>query len=438
MHGGTESRRGEDMSTMLRMEGIDYMDRCPAPGTDPNSLFFVRINKETCVGCSSCQAYCPTGAVWGSSGQPHEIRYKELCINCGQCLVHCPSGSIYETQSWVGDITTRLQDGRKKVIAMPAPAVRYALGECFGMEPGSLTTGKMLSAFRALGFAHCWDNEFGADMTIWEEGHEFVKRFTRQLDLPLPQFTSCCPSWHKYVETWYPDLLPHLSSAKSPIGMLGALCKSYGAQANNYRPEDVYTVAIMPCISKKYEGLRPELRSSGGPDIDATINTRELAYMMKKAGIDLRTLPEGDRDPLMGESSGGATLFCAPGGVMEAALRFAYQSITGAPPSSWDFKQVRGLDGIREAEVQIGDQNLRVAVVQGAKHFKAVCDTIREGNAPWQFVEFMSCPGGCVNGGGQPVMPGVVMKAQRATSRFMTACRDRLQMMAENRKGVAS
>ena len=421
------------MSKRIFMEEVWYVDSCPAPYTDPDTVTFIAIDQDSCIGCNACQSYCPTGAVWGLTGEKHEIRFKELCINCGQCLTHCPTNAIYETQSWVSKVDDALQDKKKKVIAMPAPAVRYALGDCFGMRHGEVTTGKMLAAFKELGFAHCWDNEFAADVTIWEEGDEFLKRLTKAVDAPLPQFTSCCPGWQKYIETWYPDLLHNLSTAKSPIGMQGALSKGYGAQVRNYNKEDVYTVSIMPCIAKKYEGMRPELRSSGLMDVDATITTRELAYMIKKAGIDLKNLPEGERDSLMGESTGAATIFGVTGGVMEAALRFAYQAVTKEQPPSWNFRAVRGLEGVKEATVNVGGIDVKVAVVHGARRFKDICDKVRAGNAPWHFIEFMACPGGCVCGGGQPILPTVRVTAQRATSNFVASCQKRLAMMAENR-----
>jgi ferredoxin hydrogenase large subunit len=415
------------------MEDVYYEDSRPESGTDPDSLFFVRIDSEICFGCNACQAYCPTGAIWGETGEPHKIRYKELCINCGQCLTHCNANAIYETLSWVSEIDAMLHDNSKKVIAMPAPAVRYALGDCFGMRPGEVTTGKMLTALRRLGFAHCWDTEFGADVTIWEEGDEFVKRLTGRIDAPLPQFTSCCPGWQKYVESRYPELLPNLSTAKSPVGMLGALCKTYGAESLGYLRSDVYTVSIMPCIAKKYEGLRPELYASGDRYIDATIDTRELAHMLKTAGIDLRHIPEGQRDPLMGESSGGATIFGVTGGVMEAALRYAYEAVTKQRPPAWDFSIVRGLEGVKEASVTVGDTVVNVAVVHGARRFADICERVKAGNSQWHFVEFMACPGGCVCGGGQPVLPGSRAMAERATQRFLAGCRKRLTMLSESR-----
>ncbi len=416
----------------IEMEKIFYEEQAPDPKANPDDLFFIQIDPERCIGCDTCQSYCPTGAIFGESGEEHSIPHNELCINCGQCLTHCPVGAIYEVQSWVGEITKKLKDPDVKVIAMPAPAVRYGLGDCFGMPTGTVTTGKMLSAIKALGFDHVWDNEFTADVTIWEEGTEFVKRLTKQIDKPLPQFTSCCPGWHKYVESFYPELFPYLSSCKSPIGMMGSLAKTYGPDTMKYDRSKVYTVSIMPCTAKKYEGMRPDLWSSGYKDIDATIDTRELAYMIKKAGIDFAKLPEGKRDTLMGDSTGGATLFGVSGGVMEAALRFAYETVVGKKPKSWDFKMVRGLKGIKEGTVTVGDVKVKVAVVNGAKRFKEVCELLKTGKSPWHFIEFMACPGGCVCGGGQPIMPGVLEAMDQRTTRFYAGLKKRLAMMSAN------
>ena len=269
--------------TRVVMEHVEYELNVPETGVQPDSLTFVEIDQEKCIGCDTCQQYCPTGAIYGETFEPHTIKYRELCINCGQCLTHCPSMAIYEVRSWVPKLEKKLKDSHVKCVAMPAPSVRYALGEAFGLPVGTVTTGKMLSALKALGFSHCWDTEFAADVTIWEEASEFVERLGGQKD--LPQFTSCCPGWQKYAETFYPELLPHFSSCKSPIGMNGALAKTYGAQRMQYAPKDIYTVSIMPCIAKKYEGLRPELNSSGQQDIDATLTTRELAYLIRQALI---------------------------------------------------------------------------------------------------------------------------------------------------------
>lgn len=409
------------------MEKIYYNESFPEPRADPDDLFFVRIDEEKCVGCDTCTQYCPVKAIFGDIGEPHKILHKELCINCGQCLTHCPMGAIYESQSWVSDITKKLKDEKAVKVAIPAPSVRYSLGECFGMPPGTVTTGKMLSALKEIGFNHVWDNEFAADLTIWEEGNEFLGRLTKKLVAPLPQFTSCCPGWQKYIESFYPELIPHLSTAKSPVGMCGALAKTYGADMRKYNRADMYTVSIMPCIAKKYEGMRPELRSSGFQDIDATIDTRELAYMLKEAGIDLNKMPEGERDSLMGESTGGATIFGVTGGVMEAALRYAYEAVTKSKPLSMDFKPVRGLQGVKEAKLDISGIEVCVAVVHGAKRFAKICDAVKAGDAPWHFVEFMACPGGCVMGGGQPIFPDIQVAGTPRYDRFMAELNNRIK-----------
>ena len=408
----------------IDIEHVKYEMHVPEAGIDPDTLGFVQIDQELCIGCDTCQRYCPADAITGASGRPHSIPHHEVCINCGQCLVHCPQGAIYEKQSWLPEIEEKLHDKNIKCVAMPAPAVRYALGEAFGLPVGSVTTGKMLAALKKLGFAHCWDTEFTADVTIWEEASEFVERLGKKDN--LPQFTSCCPGWQRYCETYYPDLLPHFSSCKSPVAMNGALAKTYGAEQKGYDPASVYTVSIMPCVAKKYEGLRPEYASSGFRDIDATINTRELAHMIKEAGIELAALPDGGRDDLMGESTGGASIFGVTGGVMEAALRFAYEAVTGKKPEKPDFLPVRGMEGVREALVDIAGTELRVAIVHGAKNFPAVLRQVRSGSSPYQFIEFMACPGGCVCGGGQPIMPSVWDVFERQTGRLFTSLRQRL------------
>ncbi len=406
------------------MEHISYEPNVPPKGADCEKMFFVQIDPDKCIGCDCCQQYCPTGAIFGDTDDIHEVKYPELCINCGQCLTHCPEMAIYEVNTWVPELQKKLKNKKVKCIAMPAPSVRYALGEAFGMAPGSVTTGKMFSALKALGFAHCWDTEFGADVTIWEEASEFVERLGEKKH--LPQFTSCCPGWQKYAETFYPDLLPHFSSCKSPIGMNGRLGKTYGAKERSYDPKDVYVVSIMPCIAKKYEGLRPEYEHNGERDIDATITTRELAWMIREAGIDFKNLPDGKRDSLMGESTGGATIFGVTGGVMEAALRFAYQAITKKKPSSWDFKPVRGLKGRKEYTVTINGAKVHVAVVHGAKRFAQVCEEVRAGKSPYHFIEFMACPGGCVCGGGQPIMPTFLETAERKATSLFAGLKKRL------------
>ena len=408
----------------IEMEHIAYELNVPPQGADGDKMFFVQIDPEKCIGCDSCQEYCPSGAIYGETGLTHKIAHPEPCINCAQCLTHCPEMAIYEVQTWVPELQKKLQDKSVKCIAMPAPSVRYALGEAFGLAPGSVTTGKMLAALKQLGFSNCWDTEFAADVTIWEEASEFVERLGAKRD--LPQFTSCCPGWQKYAETFYPDLLPHFSSCKSPVAMNGRLAKTYGAEKANYDPKSLYTVSIMPCVAKKYEGLRQEYAQNDLRDIDATLTTRELAYMIRQAGIDFSKLPDGQRDSLMGESTGGATIFGVSGGVMEAALRYAYQAVTGKRPESWDFKQVRGLKGLKEYTVTVNGIELHLAVVHGAKRFAQVCDEVWAGKSPYHFIEFMACPGGCVCGGGQPIMPNVLQSAERKATSLFAGLKQRL------------
>ena len=408
----------------IEMEHIAYELNVPPQGADGDKMFFVQIDPEKCIGCDSCQEYCPSGAIYGETGLTHKIAHPEPCINCAQCLTHCPDMAIYEVQTWVPELQKKLQDKSVKCIAMPAPSVRYALGEAFGLAPGSVTTGKMLAALKQLGFSNCWDTEFAADVTIWEEASEFVERLGAKRD--LPQFTSCCPGWQKYAETFYPDLLPHFSSCKSPVAMNGRLAKTYGAEKAKYDPKSLYTVSIMPCVAKKYEGLRQEYAQNDLRDIDATLTTRELAYMIRQAGIDFNKLPDGQRDSLMGESTGGATIFGVSGGVMEAALRYAYQAVTGKRPESWDFKQVRGLKGLKEYTVTVNGIELHLAVVHGAKRFAQVCEEVRAGKSPYHFIEFMACPGGCVCGGGQPIMPNVLQSAERKATSLFAGLKQRL------------
>lgn len=408
----------------IEMEHIAYELNVPPQGADGDKMFFVQIDPEKCIGCDSCQEYCPSGAIYGETGLTHKIAHPEPCINCAQCLTHCPEMAIYEVQTWVPELQKKLQDKSVKCIAMPAPSVRYALGEAFGLAPGSVTTGKMLAALKQLGFSNCWDTEFAADVTIWEEASEFVERLGAKRD--LPQFTSCCPGWQKYAETFYPDLLPHFSSCKSPVAMNGRLAKTYGAEKAKYDPKSLYTVSIMPCVAKKYEGLRQEYAQNDLRDIDATLTTRELAYMIRQAGIDFNKLPDGQRDSLMGESTGGATIFGVSGGVMEAALRYAYQAVTGKRPESWDFKQVRGLKGLKEYTVTVNGIELHLAVVHGAKRFAQVCEEVRAGKSPYHFIEFMACPGGCVCGGGQPIMPNVLQSAERKATSLFAGLKQRL------------
>lgn len=401
---------------MKQIEGINYQPNAPH-GTDPNSIRFVKVDEDACMGCFVCEDFCPTGAIQSiDEYDVHQVVDPAACVNCGQCLTNCPYGAITESVSYVDEIMEKIKDPDTVVVSMPAPAVRYALGECFGGETGKYVGGKMHAALRKLGFDHIWDTEFAADVTIMEEGTELIKRVEGHgHGHPLPQFTSCCPGWVKFVESFYPELLPHMSTCKSPIAMLGALAKTYGAKETGSNPKKMYTVSIMPCIGKKYEGLRPEMEASGYRDIDATINTRELAYLIKQAGIDFNALGEEDPDPVLGDSTGAATIFGTSGGVMEAALRLAYEALSGKNLDNPDIKVVRTHEGINTADVKVpGFGTVKVAVASGLGNAAKLCEEVKAGKSPYHFIEVMTCPGGCVNGGGQPLDPAVQANVVRS------------------------
>ncbi len=396
---------------MLEMEGVQYQQNAPT-GKDPDKEFFVQVDPKKCQACGTCEEVCGTGAIQSINDDGiRAVVDPTACMNCGQCLVNCPYGAIYEGVSFVDEIFKKLKDPNTVVVSMPAPAVRYGLGECFGEPAGTYVGGKMHAALRKLGFDIINDNEWTADVTIMEEGTELLQRVGEQGKKdarPLPQFTSCCPAWIKFVETFYPDLIPNLSSCKSPIGMLGPLSKTYGAEVAKTDAKKLYTVSIMPCVAKKYEGLRPEMKASGFRDIDATINTRELAYMIKKAGIDFASLPSEAPDEKLGKSTGAATIFGCSGGVMEAALRLAYEVLSGEKLNDPYIKAVRAREGVKEAAVKVPNfGEVKVCVISGLANTIPVLEDVRKGKSPYAFIEVMACPGGCVNGGGQPMDPEI-------------------------------
>ncbi len=404
---------------MLDAEGVLLKANAPK-GKNPDELYFVQVDPEKCQSCGACEEVCATGAIqpYGDEEKRHVVD-PAACMNCGQCLINCPFGAIYEEISYIDEIFEKLKDPDTVVVSMPAPAVRYGLGECFGYPTGTYVGGKMHAALRKLGFNIINDNEWTADVTIMEEGTELIHRIKEQGKpnaRPLPQFTSCCPAWVKFVETFYPDLLPNVSSCKSPIGMLGPLSKTYGSEVAKTPAKKLYTVSIMPCIAKKYEGMRPEMNASGFRDIDATINTRELAYMIKKAGIDFKSLPDEQPDRALGESTGAATIFGCSGGVMEAALRLAYEVLSGEKLKDPYIKAVRAHEGVKEATVTIPNfGDAKVCVISGLANTIPVLEQIRQGKSPYAFIEVMTCPGGCVNGGGQPLDPEIRASLFRST-----------------------
>lgn len=321
------------------------------------------------------------------------------CILCGQCVSVCPTGALMEV-SEIDKVDAAMKAG-KYVVVQTAPAVRAAIGEEFGMKIGTPATGKMVAALRRLGFKKVFDTNFGADLTIMEEATELLSRVTNGGVLPM--ITSCSPGWVNYAEYYYGDLLPHLSSCKSPHEMFGAILKHYYAEKKCIKPEDMFVVSVMPCTAKKYEKERPELVTDGLKDVDAVLTTRELAKLIKRSGILFDRLPEEDFDyDIVGDYTGAGVIFGATGGVMEAALRTAAWKLTGKELENVEIKEVRGLEGIKEASFNLGGTEVKVAVAHGMKNAKVLLDEIREGKSPYQFIEIMGCPGGCVAGGGQP------------------------------------
>ena len=396
--------------------GVDDVDKYKGKineyEIDDLSPSIVRNNNK-CILCRRCVAACNNTQAVGVIG-PMQRGFKTkigsawemplndaACINCGQCIAACPTGALYEKDGTKA-VWDLLADETKHVVVQPAPAVRAALGEEFGIPMGTSVTGKMAAALRRLGFEKVFDTDWGADLTIMEEGTEFIGRLKNGGTLPL--ITSCSPGWIKFCETYYPDFIPNLSSCKSPHEMEGAMIKSYWAEKEGIDPKDIRVVSVMPCTAKKFEARRPELSHNGMQDVDEVITTRELAKMIKEAGIDFANLPDEDFDPVLGESTGAGVIFGATGGVMEAALRTVYEVVTGKTLDKVDFEDVRGTKGIKEATVKVGDLDVNVAVAHGTANAAKLLDSVRSGEKTYHFIEVMGCPGGCVTGGGQPIV----------------------------------
>ncbi|MBQ7184031.1 MAG: iron hydrogenase small subunit [Clostridia bacterium] len=412
-------------------DGDHYAGKRVEYSVDNISPSIVRDNNK-CILCRRCVAVCSqvqdVGVIGAFNrgfnttiGSPWDLKLNDMaCINCGQCIINCPVGALYEKDE-TELVWSMIKDPSKHVVVQPAPAVRAALGEEFGLPMGTSVTGKMVTALRRMGFDRVFDTDFAADLTIMEEANELVERITGGGVLPM--ITSCSPGWIKFCETYHPDFIPNLSSCKSPHEMLGAMIKTYYARREGIDPKDIAVVSVMPCTAKKFEADRPELGHDGMADVDAVITTRELARMIKEAGIDFNMLPDSDFDPLMGESTGAGVIFGATGGVMEAALRTAYETITGETLKDVNFTQVRGVKGIKEAAIQIGDKTVNVAVVSGTGNASKLFEQIRKGEKEYVFIEIMACPGGCVNGGGQPIVSSTVkmtcdIRAERAKALY--------------------
>ncbi len=398
---------------------------------DDSTSYLVRDN-EKCILCRRCVATCKSVqqvAVIAPSrrgfkthiGCAFESDLADVpCVACGQCIAVCPTGALHEREE-IDNVREAIADPEKVVIVAPAPAVRAAIGEEFGNPVGTNTEGKMFTALRMLGFDKVFDVNFAADLTIMEEANELIERVKEGGKLPM--FTSCSPGWIRYVEYYYPELIPNLSSCKSPMQMFGATVKTYYAQKEGIDPKNIYVVGVMPCTAKKFERTRDDQSASGYPDIDAVLTTRELAKMIRTAGILYNELPDGTFDNPLGEFTGAGVIFGATGGVMEAALRTAAETITGKSLDAVDYKAVRGMQGIKEAEYDLNGLKVKVAVASGLTNAKALCEKIRKGECDYTFVEVMCCPGGCINGGGQPIQSAytrrtVDIKGKRAKALY--------------------
>lgn len=387
------------------------------PTFDTVSPGIVR-NTSKCVLCGRCVETCMKVQGLGVLGYMnrgfktkvapiYDKSFDDVnCMQCGQCINVCPVGALHEKEE-IHYVIEALNDPQKHVVVQTAPAVRGALGEEFGMPMGTRVTGKMVHALKLVGFDKVYDTNFGADLTIMEEGYEFLNRLQNQGTLPM--ITSCSPGWVNYVEHEYPDLLDHLSTCKSPHMMLGAMVKSVYAEAKGIDPRDIYVVSIMPCVAKKGEKQRTENKTSPYQDVDAVLTTRELAKLIKMFGINFRDLKDDDFDQdLFGEYSGAGVIFGASGGVMEAALRTVADILAYEDLSMIDYHAVRGVEGVKESTIKIGEQTLKVAVAQSMTLAKPLLDDIRNGVSPYHFIEIMGCPGGCINGGGQPYVNATI------------------------------
>ena len=437
-----------ELQKLCKEFGVDIEDRFDGEMTrynfDDSAAHMVRDNNK-CILCRRCIAACDQQgiSVIGANARGFDTHVssafdKDLadvsCISCGQCIVNCPTGAIVEKDD-TDKVLAAINDPSKFVIVQTAPSIRATLGEAFGMHIGTNVEGKMVAALRRLGFDKVFDTDYAADLTIMEEANELLERV--QNGGTLPMITSCSPGWIKYCEHYYPEQIPHLSSCKSPQQMFGAVMKTYYAEKMGIDPKDMVVVGIMPCTAKKFETKRDDQAASGYPDVDIALTTRELARMIDGAGIFFKHLPDEEFDTPFGESTGASTIFGATGGVMEAALRTAVEKLTGETLEDVDFTAVRGMDGVKEAEYDVAGKKIKVAVASGTKNAKVLMDQIKNGTSEYLFIEIMGCPGGCINGGGQPIQHAVVrnfvdLKARRAEALYTADRNNAVRKSHEN------
>lgn len=407
----------QNLAEEYNIRDIEFEGEIAPSAIDDSSAALIRDN-EKCVACGRCISVCSNiqsvNAIgWSQRGfdtrvtAPYSRALADTnCVNCGQCIMVCPTAALHERDS-IQEVWKAIDNEDKVVIVQTAPAVRVGLGEEFGAEVGTRVTGKMVAALRRLGFDKVFDTDFGADLTIMEEGTELLSRVKNGGTLPL--MTSCCPGWVKFIEHNYPDMLDHLSSCKSPHQMTGAMIKTYFAELMNIQPEKIHVVSIMPCVAKKYEGEREELSHKGLQDIDSVLTTRELAQMIKEMGIDFNGLEEEMFDNPLGESTGAGVIFGATGGVAEAALRTVYEVLAEGELEQIEYEAVRGIEGVKEAVLELPNgAKLRSCICHGLANARKVLDSIKSGEKAYDFIEVMACPGGCVNGGGQPIVKASV------------------------------